>query len=149
MKIRTMLYAAAAPAVLAVSLLGATAASASTGPGSFSVAGTTPGNSSLVKATFSYGDPVFGNVICQEVHHQNRTQDFDSVSCQTPDGAALGGGYQPGVSYTVPWISDFAGNPNGTLTDLPKQPDTAQVVLTFVLDAAGNGYTGTTSSYTG
>jgi hypothetical protein len=148
MKLRTIFAVAAAPAVLAVSLLGATAASASTGPGSFSAAGTQPGSSSLIKATFSYGDPVFGPVSCQEIHHQNGTQDFDSVSCQTPDGSALGGGYLPGQTYGVPWISDFAYN-GSSLTVHPKQADTAQVNLTFTVNAAGNGYTGTTSSYSG
>jgi hypothetical protein len=147
MRIRTLLVAAAAPAALAVSLLGATAASASTGPGSFSAAGTQPGSSSLIKATFSYGDPVFGPVNCQEIHHQNGTQDFDSVSCQTPDGSALGGGYQPLQTYTVGWLSDYAYN-GASLTIHPKQADTAQVNLTFTVNAAGNGYTGTTASYT-
>jgi hypothetical protein len=142
--IRTAVLSAGVVAALAVPA----AAMASTGPGSFSAAGSQPGNSTLIKATFSYGDPVFGNVNCQEIHHQNGTQDFDSVSCQTPDGSGLGGGYQPGQTYTVLWESDFAYN-GGSLTTHPKAPDTALVNLTFTVNAAGNGYTGTTAPYGG
>jgi len=148
MNTKTLLIRVGAPAVLALGLLGAAGpAFASTGPGSFSAAGTQPGNSSLIKATFTYGDPVFGNVSCAEIHHQNGAQDFDSVSCTFLDGPRLD--LVTGLpAAPVGWLSDFAYN-GTSLTTHPAKPDTKQVNLTYTVNAAGPGYTGTTDSYSG
>ena len=116
MKARTILASAAVPAVLAVSLLGATAASASTGP-SNGQTGQMTGN----RAT-SYTDPVFGGVQCNETQHPK----FDTVSCKFTDGQVL----TPSSTGTVGWNSDFAGNTHTT------------GVLTYTVNDSGTGYSG-------
>ena len=111
----------------------ASGAFAATGP----VAGTTVpnGNSNIVQITgkngVSYGDPVFGNVHCDEVHHNAKGSavDFDSVTCQFTDGQVL----PAGQVQTVGWNSDF---PAGRTFDL----NTGTITLT--VNTAGTGYAG-------
>jgi hypothetical protein len=138
MKYRIILASAAAPAAIAISLIGASAASASTGP----VAGTTQpnGTASIVQMTgkngVSYTDPVFGPVHCDEVHHYANVKtlapDFDSVTCQSTTGLPLPG-VTPGQVETVGWNSDFSTRNWGEV-------NTGSITLTVSAD--GLSYTG-------
>lgn len=136
MKYRIILASAAAPAAIAISLIGANAASASTGP----VAGTTQpnGTASIVQMTgkngVSYTDPVFGPVHCDEVHHYAKSgaADFDSVTCKSTTGLPLTNA-TPGQTETVGWNSDFSTRNWGDV-------NTGSITLTVSDD--GLSYTG-------
>jgi hypothetical protein len=95
------------PAIAALGLVFGTAAvaSASTGPGSPHAS--TPGH-------FSYFDPLFGQVSCNEVHHPS-----NNLPANFPAGATTQGGYDTvtcilaapsvfaGQTFTGDWFSDF------------------------------------------
>jgi hypothetical protein len=137
MRIRTILKAAAVPAIIAGGLLGsAAAASASTGPSAGQTDHMT-GNAATV-----YADPVFGPVQCNETQHpaHGKQLAFDTVSCTAipginADGTAVKGAallpqpaalnYAPGANS---WISDFDHATYGSIN--------------VTVNAAGTGYSG-------
>jgi len=115
MHIRTILATAAVPAALAATLLGATAASASTGPNGQT--GQLTGNNAT-----SYADPFFGGVQCNETEHAK----FDTVECQFTGGNPA---FAPGSSGIIGWNSDFTGSGHST------------GVLAYTIKQDGSGYT--------
>jgi hypothetical protein len=149
-RITRILAVAAAPAVLAVSLLGASAASASTGPvGSNANAGHLTGNKSLI-----YQDPYFGGVQCNENQHPA----FTNVTCkfvngvpsntgQTGDVTSNAGAFTVGQTGQVGWVNDFGGNSIiGTLPNGQPIPST-NGTLTYTI--TGDATTGQVTGYTG
>jgi Flp pilus assembly protein CpaB len=136
MRIRIILAAAAAPAALAAILLGTTGtAFASTTPhapaSSTSIVqqannGAKTSNAVIAKATFSYPD-AFGQMNYTETEHPQS----DSVTGTFAGGqTAASLGMQPGRTSQIGWVSDFNSSlPQGTLT--------------YTINAAGTGFTGT------
>jgi hypothetical protein len=123
MRIRTILTAAAAPAIIVGGLLASTvAASASTGPHGFTATPTSPGNSSIVKQQFTYDDAGFGWVQLNEILHpaHGKQGQIDSISGTFINGdSAAAHNWVPGqvVQENGMWASDFStGVPVGTIT---------------------------------
>ena len=95
------------PAIAALSLVFGTAAVASASTGPVSPHASTPGH-------FSYFDPLFGQVSCNEVHHPS-----NNLPANFPAGATTQGGYDTvtckiaapsvlaGQTFTSDWFSDF------------------------------------------
>jgi hypothetical protein len=153
MRIRTILAAAAAPAALAAVVLGTTGtAFASTGPSGSSNGqqGHATGNQA-----FTYQDPVFGGVQCNENQHPT----FTNVTCKFVGGVPSNTGQQqtvtsnaanftPGQTGQVQWVNDFGGN-----TIIGYNPTTGQPypstngTLTYTI--TGNATTGQATGYTG
>jgi hypothetical protein len=147
-RITRILAVAAAPAVLAVSLLGASAASASTGPaGSNANAGHLTGNKSLI-----YQDPYFGGVQCNENQHPA----FTNVTCKFVNGVAGSNGlttsyaanFYVGETGQAGWVNDFGGN-----SIIGIDPSTGQPVPstngTLTYTVTGDATTGQVTGYTG
>jgi hypothetical protein len=140
MRIRTILAAAAAPAALAAVVLGTTGtafASTTHAPASSTTIvqqannGAKNSNAVIAKATLSYTD-AFGQMNYTETEHpQGDTVTGTFVGGQT----AATFGMQPGQTSQIGWVSDFNSSlPQGTLT--------------YTINAAGTGFTGT-ATYAG
>jgi hypothetical protein len=134
MRIRNILFAAAAPAAIAGVLLttggAAHAATVTAGPG------TSNGQVSHItgKNAISYDDAVFGKVQVNETQHPN----FDTVSAKFVDASGkpvVNPNFQPGQVVVVGWNSDFGGD--GT-TSVHQVTGT----LTATINATDTGYDG-------
>jgi hypothetical protein len=128
MRIRTILKAAAVPAIIAGGLLATSAGSAAhaatlTGsPASNGQVGHMTGNN----ATF-YQDGTFGPVSCNETQHKA----FDTVSCKSTTGLPLTN-LTAGEVNSIGWNSDF-----GTASIHP-----ATGALAFTVSPDGMSYAG-------
>jgi hypothetical protein len=158
MRIRTILKAAAVPAIIAGSLLGTTlAASASTGPNAAGNAsgqqGHLTGNQALI-----YQDPQFGGVQCNENQHPA----FTNVTCKFVNGVPSNTGqpgkvtswaanFTPGQTGSVQWVNDFGGNSIiGTLPDGSPIPSTNGILTYTITGPMVNGLpAGPATGYTG
>jgi hypothetical protein len=132
MRIRNILFAAAAPAAIAGVLLttggAAHAATVTAGPG------TSNGQVGHItgKNAITYPDAVFGQVQVNETQHPA----FDTVSAKFVDASGnpvVNPNFQPGQVIVVGWNTDFAG----TTTIHPVTG-----TLTATINATDTGYTG-------
>jgi hypothetical protein len=151
MRIRTIIAAAAAPAALAVVVLGTTGtAFASTGPSGSTNGqqGHLTGNQSL-----TYQDPTFGGVQCNENQHPT----FTNVTCKfvngvpgsnSPSVTSNAASFTPGQTGHVPWVNDFGGNSIIGTNPATGQPyPSTNGTLTYTI--TGNATTGQATGYTG